>query len=150
MKKFKNLLNGIIVGVLTFIYWLFIMTIGDTFRMEHPDYRSEITFGFIISSILVNIMLVYIFYTKSAIQNGKTIFFITMPYLLLLIGVEIVSPFAPRTLDIVFIIIGSYLIYIIKKRKLESYKPILILGTYLISVSLSYTFLFNLIDHIIN
>lgn len=147
MKNFKNLLNGVIVGVLTFVYWLFIMTLGDRFRMEHREYRDEITFGFIISSIVLNIILIYIFYAKSSDKNIKTIFLITIPYVLLLVGVEIVSPFVPRVLDIVFILIGSYLIYKIQDYKRENnHKPVLILGTYLITVSLSYTYLFNLIQ----
>lgn len=150
MKNFKNLLNGIIVGILTFIYWIFIMTIGDVFRMEHPEFRDEITFAFIISSIIVNLILVYVFYSRSSIKNGKTLLFITLPYVLFLITAEIVALNIPRMLDVVFVVIGSFVIYAMTQRKLESYKPILILGTYFITISLSYTFLFNLIDSIIN
>jgi len=115
--------------------------------MEHPEYRDEITFGFIISSIVLNIILIYVFYSRSTIKKPKTIFLITIPYVLLLVGVEIVSQFAPRILDIVFILIGSYLIYKVQDYKREhNHKPVLILGAYLITVSLSYTYLFNLIQ----
>lgn len=147
MKNYKNLLSGIAVGLITFAYWLFIMTIGDTFRLEHPEYRSEITFGFIISAIIVNLISVYVFYSKSSVRDSKSLFFIVAPYLLMLVITELVSLNIPRALDIAFIVIGSYLIYEVFRRKLESYKPILILGSYIVMVSLSYTFLFNLIEN---
>lgn len=146
MKNLKILSNGIIVCIITFVYWLFIMTFGDQFRMQHPEYRSEITFSFIISAILLNILLVYIFYSKSSIQNSKTMFFLTMPYVLLLIGTEIFSQFIPRILDILFIIIGSYLIYKIKESKIETNKSVILLGSYLVVICLSYTYLFNWIQ----
>lgn len=146
MKNLKILSNGIIVSVLTFVYWLFIMTVGDQFRMQHPEYRSEITFGFIISAIILNIILVYFFYSKSPIQNSKTIFFLAMPYLILLIGTQIFSQFIPRILDVLFIIIGSYLIYKIKESKIEKNKSIILLGGYLCVICLSYTYLFNCIQ----
>lgn len=150
MKNYKSLLSGIAVGLIAFAYWLFIMTIGDTFRMEHPEYRSEITFGFIISAIIVNLILVYVFYSKSSVRDSKSLLFIVAPYVLLLVITELVSLNIPRALDIAFIVIGSYLIYEVFRRKLESYKPILILSSYLVMVSLSYTFLFNLIQQVVS
>jgi len=150
MKKYSSLLSGVIVALLTFAYWLFIMTIGDTFRMEHNEYRSEITFGFVISAIIVNLVLVYMFFSRSQVKNAQTLLFISLPYILLLIAVEITSQFLPRALDIVFIIGGCYLIFELSKRKLESYKPIVIFSSYLILVTLSYTFLFGLIETVVN
>ena len=150
MINFKNILVGLVITLITFLYWLLIMTYGDQFRMAHREYRDGITFALIISAIIVNLFLVYLFYSKTKNKDGKTLFLISSPYLLLLSIVAIFSQNIPRTLDIVFIAIGSYLIYEIKKRKSESYKPGLIFGAYLLVVSVSYVPLFNLLENTIN
>lgn len=146
MRNFKNILIGCAVGSITFLYWLMIMTYGDIFRMEHQVYREEITLFFIVSAIVLNLVLIFLFYNKIEIKDKKSMIFVTAPFIVLMIITSFVSLNIPRLLDIVFIVLGSALIFEISKRKLDSYKPYLILGIYLSSVVFTYPLLYNFLE----
>lgn len=146
MRNLKNILLGCAVGSLTFIYWLIIMTYGDIFRMEHREYQEEITLFFIISAIVLNLVLIFLFYNKLEIKDKKSMIFIAAPFVILLITTSLVSLNIPRLLDILFIVFGSVLIFEISKRKLDPYKPSLILGIYLSSVIFTYPLLYNFLE----
>ena len=147
MKNLRHIFAGAIVAIITFLYWLLIMTFGDEFRRAYSEYWSEITLFFIVSSIIVNVTLIYVFYNTVKLKDKLSLFFISLPFLLVLIIADIMSQNIPRLLDIVFIVLGSILIYKISNIKTEvNRKPVLILASYLLAVSVSYPFLYNLLE----
>jgi hypothetical protein len=147
MKNLKNAMLGISVAVITFLYWLLIMTYGDEFRRAHANYRNEITLFFIISSIVVNITLIYLFYKTVKLKDKLALFLISFPFLMVLIVADIVSQNVPRILDIAFIMLGTVLIYgIFNVKTGMTKKPVLILASYMVLIVLSYPFLYNLLE----
>ncbi|MES2514104.1 MAG: hypothetical protein V4580_08155 [Bacteroidota bacterium] len=145
MNNLKNALLGISVAFITFLYWLLIMTYGDEFRRAHADYRNEITLCFVISSLVVNISLIYLFYSRIKLKDKLSLFLISFPFLLVLIIAGFMSQNIPRLLDIVFIAFGTILIYKISDVEMNK-RPGLILAAYILMIAVSYPFLYNFLE----
>src|SRR4051812_39145520 len=107
MSNYKNSLKGLAIGGITLAYWVLIMFIGDSVRLANKPYWDLLTISFIISAIVVNLLLVYLFYSRAEIKSKKVLMFLIAPYLLLLVVTECYSMNVPRLLDIAFLLIGA-------------------------------------------
>ncbi len=147
MKNYKNGLKGLAIAGITLAYWFLIMFVGDRLRLANPKYRDIITLSFIISAIIVNLILVYLFYRKAEIKNKGVLMAMILPYLLLLVATDVVALNIPRSLDIAFLLIGAYLIFKITENKTQTYKPLFVVGIYFIAISAAYPYLYKLIEN---
>ncbi|MES2132792.1 MAG: hypothetical protein V4506_10595 [Bacteroidota bacterium] len=146
MNYYKDFLKGLVILSVTLMYWLLIMFVGDGIRQNHKDYWDVITIGFIISTIIVNLTLVYIVYTKTQRKGKYSLLLMSIPYLLMLMIVEVYAVNLPRILDIAFLMCGIYLIYKLVSNSHTNMKPVRLLGAYFMVVAVAYPLLYNLFN----
>lgn len=146
MNYYKDFFKGLLILSVTLMYWLLIMFVGDSVRQNHQDYWDAITIGFIISTIIVNLILVYIVYTKTKQKGKYSLLLMSVPYLLMLMIVEVYAVNLPRILDIAFLTCGIYLIYKLVSNSHMNMKPVRLLGAYFMVVTVAYPLLYNLFN----
>lgn len=146
MNYYKDFFKGLLILSVTLIYWLLIMFVGDGIRQNHHDYWDAITIGFIISTIMVNLALVYIVYTKTKQKGKYSLLLMSVPYLLMLMIVEIYAVNIPRILDIAFLAGGIYLIYKLVSNSQKNKKQAVLLGAYFMVVAVAYPLLYSLME----
>lgn len=146
MNYYKDFFKGLVILSVTLMYWLLIMFVGDGIRQNHHNYWDAITIGFIISTIIVNLTLVYIVYAKTRVKGKYSLLLMSVPYLLMLIIVELYAVNLPRILDIAFLTCGIYLIYKLVSNSGMNMKPVRSLGAYFMIVAVAYPILYNLFN----
>ena len=149
MNYYKDFFKGLAILSVTLMYWFLIMFVGDSIRQKHHDYWDAITIGFIISAIIVNLSLVYTVYKRTQLKGKYSLLLMSIPYLLMLVIVEVYAVNIPRILDIAFLAGGIYLIYKLAFNSQKNLKPVILLGAYFAVVAIAYPLLHSLIENTI-
>ena len=142
-NNLKQLLKGILIVFWMIIYWVIIGLIPKCSQYFYENYHDELFHYSTAISIIVFVVLTYIYYQRSNRKTKFSLILLGLPYFLFLLIMFFVASNLPRITDLLFIIIGFGILVAIEAKKSSSKQKTVLFIASCILIIPSYYFIYD-------
>jgi thiol-disulfide isomerase/thioredoxin len=112
------------------VYWALVGLIAQFFVEFCNEYHTVLFYSTLILSFSLYLILVFYFYLKSAKKSFTILSLISFPFLISLLLMQFVQINLSRLVDVVFLLLGILLIYIIVRKQEKRVRQLVVLAGY--------------------
>ena len=139
----KQLLRGSLIMFWMIIYWVVVGLIPKCSQYFYETYHAELFHLSIAISIILFVVLAYIYYQRTDRKAKVTLFLLGLPYFLFLIVMVFVASNLPRITDLLFIIIGFGILVAVDAKNSSSKQKIFLFVVSCILIVPLYYFIYD-------